>query len=47
MDLIQLMKTRRSVRAYLPQPVAPEQLQHILTAADWWMWVKRFTRLPV
>ena len=34
MDLIQLMKTRRSVRAYLPQPVAPEQLQHILTAAQ-------------
>ena len=34
MDLLQLMKTRRSVRAYLPQPVEAEHLNHILAAAQ-------------
>ena len=34
MDLLQLMKNRRSVRAYLPQPVEAEHLNHILAAAQ-------------
>ena len=33
MDLLHLMKNRRSVRAYLPQPVEAEHLNHILAAA--------------
>lgn len=34
MELLQLMKDRRSVRDYLPQPVSPEELSHILAAAQ-------------
>ena len=34
MDLLQLMKDRRSVRAYLPRPVEAEKLSKLLAAAQ-------------
>ncbi len=34
-DLQQVLQTRRSIRRYTPEPVAPEVVERLLTAAIW------------
>ncbi len=35
MDLFTALHTRRSLRRYTAQPIAPELIEHLLTAATW------------
>jgi len=34
-DLWQSIRSRRSIRRYQPQPVAPDLIENLLTAAMW------------